>query len=326
MSSLSPKSVTPTLGLTSSAASLEGADYLDRIDLGWLNAVGTDRLSHEDLGRFSKLLKQRPARELAPIRTIHHLACTGGTLMARGLQSQPNTLLLSEVDPLSTLQYKTQRSRFAPTDPILLARGALNPIDDIIAVEMFKASVKVLHHRMHQIGRSLILRDHAHSQFCTEADWSTRPSLAQMLADEVPLRSVVSVRHPIDSYLALERNNWSHFSPFTLEEYSRRYLAFLSAYENVPIIKYERFVTDTDETMRDVCKYLDLSYNSDWKVLISIMKMSGDSGRRGDKIELRPRREFTKDIVQETQSSASYLDLCHRLGYDDQIGRSEGSV
>lgn len=326
MNSNLPKSVALTRSADGHNPSQAGVDQPSQVSLGWLNREGVNHLSQVDLGRLAKILKQRPARDEASVRTIHHFACTGGTLICRGLQSQPNTLLLSEVDPLSTLQFKTQRSRFAPTDPILLARGALNPIDETTAAEMFAASVKALHVRMHQIGRRLILRDHSHSHFCTEADWSERPSLVQMLADVVPLRSIVSVRHPIDSFIALERNNWCHFSPFTLEEYSRRYLAFLSAYEHVPIVRYERFVSDPDETMREICMHLDLSYNPDWKALISIMKMSGDSGRSGNKIIPRLRRDYTEDLVREARESASYFELCQRLGYDDELAGPESSV
>ena len=326
MNSNLPKSLALTRSTDGPTPSRVGVDQSNPVSLGWLQKEGAGLLNQADLSRLAKLLKQRPGRGMAPVRTIHHFACTGGTLIARGLQSQPNTLLLSEVDPLSTLQFKTQRSRFAPTDPILLARGALNPIDETTAVEMFTASVRALHGRMHQIGRHLILRDHAHSHFCTEVDWSARPSLAGMLIDVVPLRSIVSVRHPIDSFIALGRNNWCHFSPFTLEEYSRRYLAFLSAYEHVPIVRYERFVSDPDETMREICMHLDLTYNPDWKALISIMKMSGDSGRRGDKIAPRSRRDYTEDLVQEAQASVSYLDLCQRLGYDGDISGPESPV
>jgi hypothetical protein len=58
-------------------------------------------------------------------------------------------MLLSEVDPLSTIQLKTQRSRFAPTDPVLLARAALNPIGDDTAIDMFLASLDVLSRALH---------------------------------------------------------------------------------------------------------------------------------------------------------------------------------
>ncbi|BDX00687.1 sulfotransferase family protein [Maricaulis maris] len=281
------------------------------------------RMSEAELRSVSEFLKARPKYDLTPIRTVHHFACTGGTLIARGLQSQPNALLLSEVDPLSTIQLNTQRSRFAPTDPILLARGALSPIDEDTAVEMFCASMKALHGRMHRIGRRLILRDHAHSQFCTDADWEGRPTLAAMLADWFPLRSIVTVRHPIDSYLALDRNDWRHFSPFSLEEYARRYLAFLSAYQNIAIVRYERFVSDPDETMREICRHLELAYNPDWKALISVMRLSGDSGRSGDKIAPRSRRDYSDELVVEAEASGAYQDLCLQLGYDAELDRAE---
>lgn len=277
------------------------------------------RLSRQDLLALARKLEQRPSRGGPVVRTVHHFACTGGTLISRGLQSQPNTMLLSEVDPLSTIQLKTQRSRFAPTDPILLARGALNPVDDETAIDMFLASLDVLCHALHEVGRNLVLRDHAHSQFCTEVDWKARPSLGGMLRGVVPMHSIVTVRHPVDSFLALERNNWRHFSPFSLDEYSRRYAAFLDEYDGIPTIRYERFVSDPDETMREICRHLDLPYNADWKALISIMKLSGDSGRRGDRISPRPRREYSDQLAQEARASSAYTELCERMGYDTSL-------
>lgn len=291
-------------------------------DASWgseLPAEVISRLSRQDLSALARRLEQRPSGAGPVVRTIHHFACTGGTLISRGLQSQPNTMLLSEVDPLSTIQLKTQRSRFAPTDPVLLARAALNPIGDDTAIDMFLASLDVLSRALHKVGRNLVLRDHAHSQFCTDVDWKARPSLGGMLRGAFPVHSLVTVRHPVDSFLALDRNNWRHFSPFSLDEYARRYTAFLDEYDGVPTIRYERFVSDPDETMREICRHLDLPYNQDWKALISIMKLSGDSGRRGDRISPRPRREYTAELSEEARASLAYRELCDRMGYDASL-------
>jgi hypothetical protein len=276
-------------------------------------------LSLESLERLAASLSAAPDRQVDPIRTVHHFACTGGTLISKGLQAQPNTLLLSEVDPLSTIQLEHQRSKFAPTDPILLARGALNPIDDQTATEMFVAAIKVLHARLKGAGRTLVLRDHAHSQFCTAVDWTQRPTLKETVEAFGPVLSILTVRHPIDSYLALENNNWRHFSPFSLEEYAVRYQAFLTLHKGVPIFRYEEFVEDPDRVMRQMCQALKMTCNPDWKLLISAMKLSGDSGRRGNKIAARTRRQFSDALVNEAEASPSYKDLCSALGYDSTL-------
>ena len=38
-----------------------------------------------------------------PYRVLHHMACTGGTLISRCLATMPNVVLLSEIDPLSAI-------------------------------------------------------------------------------------------------------------------------------------------------------------------------------------------------------------------------------
>lgn len=261
--------------------------------------------------------EERRAHTRSPIRMIHHMACTGGTLIARGLQAQPNALVLSEIDPLSTIQMRTQRSKFAPTDPILLARAGLSSIADEVAVDMFRASIEVLHARLHRQGRRLVLRGHAHSHFCTETNWEQRPTLIEMFADRVETLSVLTVRHPIDSWLGLRSNNWGHFEPHTPEEYAKRYLAFLDRHESVPVFRYESFVTDPDSEMRGLCHALDMRYNQDWRSLISIIRLSGDSGRGGDTIAPRTRRELSEAAKREVSESPSFIELCARLGYDN---------
>lgn len=51
------------------------------------------------------------------IRTIHHFACTGGTLIAKCLASMPNTQFISEIEPHSNM---TSKAKFTPTNFIEL--------------------------------------------------------------------------------------------------------------------------------------------------------------------------------------------------------------
>ena len=276
--------------------------------------------AHADPDALRQVLERARSRRGAErplLRMIHHMACTGGTLVSRALQAQPNTLVLSEVDPLSPIQIKAMRSRFAPTDPILLARAGITPIADGVAVDMFQASVSVLRSHLDRQGRRLVLRGHAHAQFCTEVDWEQRPTLTEMFADDYRTADIVTVRHPLDSWLSLIANDWRHFEPFTLDEYARRYLAFLDRHQGFSLFKYEAFVADPDTEARRMCDELHLSYISDWQSLISAVRLSGDSGRRGDAIMSRPRRNVSEVVLEEAGSSAHFLDLCRRLGYQN---------
>ena len=54
------------------------------------------------------------------LRTIHHLACSGGTVISKAVQAMANTLVISEIHP-DELFY-----RFNPFDPTQLLLAQTN--------------------------------------------------------------------------------------------------------------------------------------------------------------------------------------------------------
>lgn len=253
----------------------------------------------------------------APLRTIHHFACTGGTVLSKVLAAMPNTVLLSEIDPLSKLLDKRFRSNeFAPSDLFAHLQRSIRKVDDGIIITAFVAAVLAAKQSLEQQGIYLVLRDHAHSQFChKDEDFEQRPTLFEMLRDHVAMRSVISVRHPLDSFLSLQKNNWVHFTPSTLESYSFRYAAFLDRHAGLPIILYEDFIDDAEGVTQYLCVLLGLRYSPFGTQLYSEIELSGDSGRKDGPIAARPRRPVPDDIEAERSESRSYQSLCMRLGY-----------
>lgn len=264
----------------------------------------------------SALVENAPAEP--PIRTLHHFACTGGTLISKLIAAMPNTVVLSEIDPLSKLMIGDARNPFFnPTDLIYGARIALRSIDDQIAVQMFQASLGVLHGHLRETGQHLVLRDHSHSHFCTDTAPETRPTLRSMAQGVGPVRSVVTVRHPLDSFLSLDRNGWRHFSPFTLEEYARRYRVFLDCHAGVTIIRYEDLVVDPDLQLQHICNNLELPFQPGSEAMLSIVAMSGDSGRKSATIGPRGRQQVSAEMEVQMRESSGYAQLCADLGYPD---------
>jgi len=130
------------------------------------------------------------------------------------------------------------------------------------------------------------------------------------------LLSVVTVRHPIDSYQSLKIKKWhQYFAPSTLDEYCKRYLLFLDEYEDVPVLKYEDFAREPKTTMSKLCQMLDLPYTDDFVDTFSIFRVTGDSGRQGGVIEPRERRMLEAGILEEAEESESYQRLVERLRY-----------
>lgn len=269
------------------------------------------------------------AAPVEPIRAIHHLACTGGTLISRAIAAMPNVTLLSEIDPLSTLD-ATPAGAAEPFRPLDLLRGAqiaARPADTDTIAKVFTAAIATLHAELSAQGRHLCIRSHPHSQFHTGASIRPRPSTHSLLARAAPVRAVLTVRHPLDSFVSLRRARWVHFEPDTPEAYAQRYLAFLDAHQDIEILTYERFVTEPEASAQWLCERLALSYDPAFPERMQQVWLSGNSGRAGARITPRERRPIAQDVLDAARASQAFRDLCERLDYTlerREIERSRG--
>jgi hypothetical protein len=278
--------------------------------------------SQEDEADNGTLLQQclamcepQERRQPEPVRTVHHFACTGGTLICKCIASMPNVQLLSEVDPLSPQVGQVTRPRFAPTDLVTLMRQSTCGADDALVLELFQTGLKIIHRDAVDRGQRLVLRDHAHSHFCHGTTVPDRPTLRDMVQAVLPVRSVVTVRHPLESFAALLDKAWVHFAPDTLDEYCRRYGAFLDRHDGVRILRYEDFVSNPATTAQQICVQLDLVYSADFDDLFGVHRLTGDSGRAGEVIEARALRPSARTLLPQALQSPDYLALVERMGY-----------
>jgi hypothetical protein len=262
------------------------------------------------------LCAQQRETPTEPIRTLHHFACTGGTLISKCIAALPNTQVISEVDPLSTLDHTPGAPRFTPTDIIELMRHSSRGVDPELVVSLFLSNLDIIQKNAIQTGSRLVLRDHPHSHYCTGPMVQARPSFRSIVAARFPTVALVTVRNPIDSFLALESNGWVHFQPRNFDEYCKRYLSFLAAYEDVPVVKYESFVDAPHEAMADMCAALHLPYSPDFTDLFGAFTLTGDSGRKGDVIEPRPRTEQDQQRAAGLADSPHFASLKKMLGYE----------
>ncbi len=285
---------------------------------------GPDWLKLDDAGvtpeSLPSLLDQvqaltRSAEPPEPVRLLHHLACTGGTLFARCLASMPNTLLLSEVAPHSRLG-GPRHSRFHPTDLVRMIRESARGGSVELESEIFLGGLRPVVGDCERRGLRLVLRDHAHSAWCSDSTPDDAPTLRQLLQGRFATRAVVTVRHPLDSWLSLRINRWVHFSPGNLEEYARRYHAFLDAHDDCAHFRYEDLVHEPGRVMTELCEHLALPSVEHFEQLIEVQELSGNSGRSGDRIDVRGRRELPDEVAQEVPGAEAYHRLCERLGYD----------
>lgn len=258
---------------------------------------------------------QAAATEREPVRTLHHFACTGGSLIGKCVAAMPNVQFVSEVDPLSTMRWTPGQPQFAPTDTFLQMRQSTRGADDGLLLRMFADNVRHIHLDAQTRGQRLVLRDHAHGHFCVGSQVPERPTLREMLPTDIGVLSVLTVRHPVDSYASLAANGWICHEPATLDEYCRRYALFLDRYADVAVVRYEDFVDDPRAEMRRICDLLRLPYSSDFLDFYDVIRLTGESGRQGSRIETRPPRPLPEALQAELETSRALAPLSRRLGY-----------
>jgi Sulfotransferase family len=257
--------------------------------------------------------QQRPPET---VRTVHHLACTGGTLICKCLAAMPNVQLLSEVDPLSTVQSSLAgKPRFVPSDMGSQLRQSSRGTRPELLIQLFRSEMRLIHADASDMGQRLVLRDHSHGHFCHGPTVPDRPTLIELIPPEFPVAGIVTVRDPVASFSSLSQNKWLHFTPSTIDEYGRRYLEFLDRHAGLPIFRYEDFVARPAAVMQDMCDALALPFNEGFEDLFDVFKLSGDSGRSGRRIAPRGPRTDESTHRAAARESGYMRSLCERLGY-----------
>lgn len=284
----------------------------------WLQEVHTQlRRLHQTYA--AEQLRQQvgrgwPFTEPPVIRTLHHFACSGGTLISRCLAALPDVVLLSELNPLNR-----HGPAFNPSHPLALLALQGEPLPQEVLRNEFQGQIEQVQALCAARGADLVIRDHSHSDFCRGAAVAPLQPVRAWLAPRGPLLSVVTLRHPLDSWLGLVAAGWhTQFQSSTLHSYCSRYQAFLTAYDDLDWIHYEAFCCDPIDVLRQLCYTLCLPCDTTALQRFSSIQLSGNSGRSSDQIQLRPRREIPAAVQAELDDPATAHELgllCERMGY-----------
>lgn len=246
------------------------------------------------------------------IRIIHHLACSGGTLISKCISAMPNVYLLSEVHPYTDLAIGKGKPKYAPSDIISLTKYAGVPKQKELAAQLFKNAIDEVYQHVTKQGGILVLRDHTHADFNTTAPIPEKSALIELLEEDYEIKSVLTLRNPIDSYASLVKNGWVHFEPQTFDEYCRRILLLIGQFKFEQIVKYEEFIKEPQEQMQAITRLLALPFNETFEDLFGIFKVTGDSGRSDDVIKERSRIS-PESIIKESEESGFYQEFLKRI-------------
>lgn len=265
------------------------------------------------LQRCADVVSEKKEKPL--IRIIHHLACSGGSLISKCIAALPNVFLLSEVHPDTTLHMWHDRPQYLPSDIATLSRYAKVPEVDILAREIFQQNIRATGAHIRRLGGTLVLRDHSHADYFVGKDVKSKSSVVDVLGGHFDFLRVVTIRNPVDSYLSLVNNNWEHYTPKGFEEYCKRYLAFTSEYSHKQILKYEDFVDEPTKFLTKIARILELPFSESFLDSFDIINITGDSGRSGANIAKRERRALSREEYNNICSSKAYKKILRKFNY-----------
>lgn len=287
-----------------------------------IQSVPTEPLHSGDNTEFETLLQRlnqtiadEAATSAGAVGTIHHFACSGGTVISKSIAAMPNVCLLSEIDPLSTYGLRLSRPVFAPTDLLRHLRYACRLIDEDIITDAYLAMLDTVVQRLDAVGMHVVIRDHSHSHFCTDVSFDERATHLELLAKSFKTRPVVTVRDPVESYISLLNNGWESYQPVGFDEYCRRYLAFLDRHSDAPVHKFEDFTEDPAYVLKAICEDLCLEYEDGWQDLLSVISLTGDSGRASHIIAPRAPKPVSDALQSQMEMSQNWTRLATQLGY-----------
>jgi hypothetical protein len=240
---------------------------------------------------------------------MHHLACTGGTLLSRYVASMKDVTLLSEVNPAAP-----QSHYFNPLDPIAVMSHKSSVINAAFTEAEQLRRYKICVDVAKQMNTKIVFRDHSH----TDYSFGTikRRSLLTLLQKlDKKIASLVTVRNPIDSWYGLIAANFPRVESF--QDYCERYNVFLDDYADLPVVKYEDFVAVPQRSGQQICSALSLPYLDDFESLHAVT-LTGNSGRGQLMNEIRKldRRPLTKAQSGPMYKTKAVTDLFDRLSYD----------
>jgi hypothetical protein len=235
------------------------------------------------------------------IASIHHLACTGGTIISKCIASMRGVYLLSEIHP-----FRTNSPQFDPMAVTAQFQAQYGALSSTEMKSAFLAQMAIVGECVKRRGGHLVLRDHAHTDFCAEGGALAPTMLATLSESGYRTNAAVTIRDPVESYISMLNNGWRELG---FDSYCERWLAFLDCYGDRPIHRYEDFCNDPEKEIIGICNDLQIPFDPNFRNGIAKQRLTGDSGRRSDDIGVRAAKPIPPELLREINSSPAYFKI-----------------
>jgi hypothetical protein len=189
------------------------------------------------------------------IRIIHHLACSGGTLLSECIAAMPNVYLLSEIHP-----YTDCNNNFSSLNIVKSTINAKIPLVKKLSEKSFVLNIKNIYQHVQKIGGELVIRDNAYFDYLYK-DTVTNKSIVRLLEKEFNIISVVLYRDAIDTYDSLANEEFYGGVKLNFDEFCERTTNFLTDYSTADLYKYETLKYKENITIKKISQSLKIKFN-----------------------------------------------------------------
>lgn len=249
--------------------------------------------------------------------TIHNLSASGGTIIAKILGTSDDVFLLNEKHPHQMFpvgqknfgpmrvteelfsRYGSQiaRSLMRPELIGYLETGFRNQLDEVLEISA-------------RLDRRLVLRDWSHADFFFQQS-SGRGALLEFLKKNYPDReiaSIATIRNPLDGYLSGLRSGFLKAIDNSFENYCARTFSFFQHYQSLGcrIYQYEQIISSPRKFLDDVTELTGITFPDDFESQLDRFQLSGDSGRKSARLELRPPRAEDMELRNQLEQTEIY--------------------
>jgi len=256
------------------------------------------------------------------ISILHHWPHSGGSVFAQAIASASRSIYISDFHPLAYRQHianASSKSFESPGAYNLLHQLSLdsNDLSDAALVAFSRSAIDAICAISADEGRPFLLRNNICPDYFLQKRRSAPPLLFELLR-QLPLRHLVIIRHPLDSWLELMESGMPNDSVIcNLDDFCYRCLDFMESVQGFPKIRYEAFCLVPQLQLDYACHFLGLSPDHGRLESANIpVPISGKRGTVSSGIAPLSRRPYSYETLVEAASSASYQQLCGLLEYN----------
>ena len=240
------------------------------------------------------------------IRLIHNLPRSGGTIISKCLGAQKDVVLLSEIHPKGTEIWEKMKKPLLIGDPIFQAQKWNNLFDqkDYEKIDStnlnFLEKIELIHEKTEEKNKKLILRDWAFIDFfgIPYAEPTLKNSILDELNKKFNILNFYILRHPLELYISCF-NSFSFFKDnYKFDFFIKGYEKYLQFAKKSKIFKFEDFIENTDVTLTNMCKILDINFDNDYLSKLKYINISGDK-KAISSTKIEKKENIAQSMIQD---------------------------